>query len=66
MVSVIESLIVLQERDRKLIRLRSELAHIAPERQDLQQKTMAASTAQDAARLRFKQVETSKGAAPLR
>ena len=60
MLEVIEKLIILQDRDRKLIRLREELAHIPAERQQLQTKTAAAQAALDAAKQRGKQIESDR------
>ena len=60
MLEVIEKLIILQDRDRKLIRLREELAHIPAERQQLQTKAAAAQAALDAAKQRGKQIESDR------
>src|SRR5688572_3290437 len=60
MLEVIEKLIILQDRDRKLIRLREELAHIPAERQQLQTKAAAAQSGLDAAKQRGKQIESDR------
>lgn len=60
MLEVIEKLIILQDRDRKLIRLREELAHIPAERQQLQSKAAAAQAGLDAAKQRGKQIESDR------
>ena len=60
MLEVIEKLIILQDRDRKLIRLREELAHIPAERQQLQAKAAAAQAGLDAAKQRGKQIESDR------
>jgi uncharacterized protein len=60
MLEVIEKLIILQDRDRKLIRLREELAHIPAERQQLQAKAAGAQAALDAAKQRGKQIESDR------
>lgn len=60
MLDVIEKLLILQDRDRRLIRLREEVAHIPVERQQLQAKAAAAQTALDAAKHKGKQIETER------
>jgi uncharacterized protein len=60
MLEVIEKLIILQDRDRKLMRLREELAHIPAERQQLQTKAAAAQAGLDAAKQRGKQIESDR------
>jgi uncharacterized protein len=60
MLEVIEKLLILQERDRNLSRLRTELANIAPECQALQAKTAASKIALEAARQRVKQMESNR------
>ena len=52
MLDAIEKLLILQDRDRKLIRLREEVAHIPVERQQLQAKAAASQAALDAANTR--------------
>lgn len=60
MLEIIEKLLILQDRDRRILRVSQELAHIAPERDGL--RTKAASTQQslEAAKLRVKQIETER------
>jgi uncharacterized protein len=60
MLDVIEKLLILQDRDRKLIRLRDELAHIPVERQQLQAKAAASQAALDAAKHKGKQIESDR------
>lgn len=60
MLEVIEKLLILQDRDRKLIRLREEVAHIPIERQQLQAKAATSQAELDAAKLRVKQIETDR------
>lgn len=60
MLEVIEKLLVLQERDRKLRRLRDELAQIEPQRQALKTKATHAETALEGAKLRLKQLEMER------
>ena len=60
MQEVIEKLLVLQDRDRKIHRVQQELAHISPEREGL--KAIAASTQSqlEAAKTRVKQIESER------
>jgi uncharacterized protein len=60
MLEAIEKLIVLQDRDRKIIRLRAELAQVEPERQSVNGRFSNAQAALDAARLKVKQIETQR------
>ena len=60
MLEAIEKLLVLQDRDRKISRLRNELANVGPERHALQTKTAASQAALDAARQRIKHIESDR------
>jgi uncharacterized protein len=60
MLEAIEKLIILQDRDRKLIRLREELAHIPAERLQLQAKAASAQTNLDTAKQKGKQIESDR------
>lgn len=60
MLEVIEKLLILQDRDRKIQRVESEAANIAPERDALQGKLSGAQSALEAAKLRGKQIETDR------
>ena len=60
MLEAIEKLLILQDRDRKLLRVRDELAHVAPERQALTDRASSTQTALDAAKLRGKQIESER------
>jgi predicted nucleic acid-binding Zn-ribbon protein len=60
MLEAIEKLLILQDRDRKISRIRTELANMTPERQALQFKTAASQAGLEAARLRVKQIETER------
>ena len=60
MLDTIEKLLVLQDRDRKIRRIRAELAHIEPERQMLKAKLGGAQTALDHAKTRVKQLESNR------
>jgi hypothetical protein len=60
MLDVIEKLLVLQDRDRKLRRVQMELSHIEPERQTLKAKLSGAQGSLEAAKLRGKQIESER------
>ena len=60
MLDVIEKLLVLQDRDRKILQTRDELAHIGPERQELLGRASGSQAKLDAAKLRVKQIESDR------
>jgi predicted nucleic acid-binding Zn-ribbon protein len=60
MQEIIEKLLVLQDRDRKLLRTSQELAHIGPERESLKAKAASTQSQLDAAKLRVKQIESER------
>src|SRR4051794_1963688 len=60
MLTAIETLLILQDRDRKIHRLETELANLGPERQALLSKGKESQAALDAAKLRVKQIETDR------
>jgi predicted nucleic acid-binding Zn-ribbon protein len=60
MLDVIEKLLILQDRDRKIMRTRNEFAHIDPERKNLQAKLAKALETLENAKLRGKQIETDR------
>lgn len=60
MLDAIEKLLILQDRDRKIRRLRAELAHIEPERQMFRAKAATAQTQLEEARTRVKQLESDR------
>jgi predicted nucleic acid-binding Zn-ribbon protein len=60
MQEIIEKLLVLQDRDRKLLRVTQELAHIGPERESLKAKAASTQTALDAAKLCVKKIESER------
>jgi uncharacterized protein len=60
MLEVIEKLLILQDRDRKIHRVKEELAQIQPERQDLQNRATSAQAALDGAKTRGKQIESDR------
>ena len=60
MQDIIEKLLILQDRDRKIVRVTQELAHISPERDGLHKKAAATQTALTAAKLRGNQIESER------
>ena len=60
MLETIEKLLILQDRDRKIRRLKGELAHIEPERQTFKAKAANSTASLENAKLRVKQLETSR------
>jgi predicted nucleic acid-binding Zn-ribbon protein len=60
MLDVIEKLLVLQDRDRKIHRVQQELAQIAPERETLRSRANSTQTQLDAAKTRVKQIESER------
>jgi len=60
MQEIIEKLLILQDRDRKLLRVTQELAHIGPERDNLRTRAAATQGQLEAAKLRVKQIETER------
>lgn len=60
MLDVIEKLLVLQDRDRNLIRTQAELASIEPQRERAKSRANASQQALDAAKLKSKQIESDK------
>jgi len=60
MFDVIEKLLILQDRDKQIRRVRAELAHIEPERQMLKTKANGAQSALDKAKLRVKELESRR------
>jgi predicted nucleic acid-binding Zn-ribbon protein len=56
----IEKLLILQDRDQKILRLREQLARIGPERESLRSQTGAAQDALAAARARARQIEKDR------
>jgi len=65
MLDVVEKLLILQDRDRKLHRLKGELSHIAPERQMFQARAAEAHAALEQAKTRVKQTESDRKALEL-
>ena len=60
MQEIIEKLLILQDRDRKILRVTQELAHIGPERESLRARASSTQTQLDAAKLRVRQIETER------
>lgn len=60
MLEIIEKLLILQERDRQIQRVKGELDHIEPERQVLKAKSSGAQSGLDNAKLRVKELETRR------
>ena len=60
MLPVIENLLILQDRDRRIQRLQTELGGIAPERALLQSKTQGTQAALEAARQRALHIESDR------
>jgi len=60
MLEVIEKLLILQDRDRRIRRVKAELAAIAPQRQAMKSKAAGAQAALESARQRVKAIETQR------
>ena len=60
MIDTIEKLLILQDRDRQLLRVRGELEHIEPQRQALKAKALGAQADLDSARARNMQIESDR------
>jgi uncharacterized protein len=60
MQDIIEKLLILQDRDRKISRITQELAHIGPEREGLKQKAAATQNILEAAKLAVKKIESER------
>jgi len=60
MLEAIEKLLILQDRDRKIRRIQTELAHIEPERQTLKTKASGAIANLEAGKQRTKQIESDR------
>src|SRR5437879_1864180 len=56
----IEKLLILQDRDRKIRRVKGELAHIEPERQALKAKAINTQTALEEAKNKVKKIESDR------
>ncbi len=60
MLETIEKLLILQDRDRQIRRVRTELAHVEPERQALKTKSAEAQASVDRAKQKIKELETRR------
>jgi len=60
MLDTIEKLLVLQDRDKHIRRVRMELEHIEPERQSLTNKASGAQASLDRAKLKVREFETAR------
>ncbi len=60
MLEVIEKLLILQDRDRKILQEQEELARIAPERLELQARSATAQAKLENVRQRIKQLESER------
>jgi|SRR6266850_546185 len=60
MLETIEKLLILQDRDRKILKVRDELARIPSERNELQAKLASAQAHLEAAKLKVKQIESDR------
>jgi len=60
MLEVIEKLLILQDRDSKILQLQEELARIGPDRVAIQGRLAGASAGLEAAKLRSKQLESDR------
>lgn len=60
MQETIEKLLILQDRDRKILRVQQELAHIAPERETFRARAAATQSQLETAKGRIKQTETER------
>src|SRR5271154_6731394 len=60
MQEIIEKLLILQDRNRKILRVSEELEHISPERSNLQARAAGTQTQLENAKLRVKQIEAER------
>jgi uncharacterized protein len=60
MLDIIEKLIILQDCDRKITRLRGELARLEPERQTIRAKAAAIQTTLEKSKLQVRQLESER------
>ena len=60
MLEIIEKLLILQERDRRILRVTQELGHIGPERESLRARAVTTQHSLEAARTRVKQIESDR------
>jgi predicted nucleic acid-binding Zn-ribbon protein len=60
MYDIIEKLLILQERDRRILQVREELARMGPDRDALRSQMGATAAALDAAKVRARQIENDR------
>ncbi|MGA2557297.1 MAG: C4-type zinc ribbon domain-containing protein [Verrucomicrobiota bacterium] len=60
MYDIIEKLLILQERDRRILQVREQMARIGPERETLRTQMSAAAAAEEGAKARGKQIESDR------
>src|SRR5256885_3501527 len=60
MLDVIEKLLILQDRDRKIRRLKGELAHIEPQRQTMKTRVATATANLENAKTKVKELESRR------
>ena len=60
MFDVIEKLLILQDRDRKIRRLKGELGHIEPQRQTMKTRAVTANAALENAKTKVKELESHR------
>ena len=60
MLPAIENLLILQDRDRKIMRVEAELANLLPERNSLDLRAKQASAKLEAGKLKAKQIESER------
>src|SRR5215471_1603076 len=60
MLDVIEKLLILQDRDRKIRRVKGELSHIEPQRHTMKARAAAANTSLDSAKTKVKELESQR------
>ncbi len=60
MLDVIEKLLILQDRDRKLLKVQDELAHFPHEREQLEARAVSTQSGLDTAKTRVKQIESDR------
>jgi len=60
MYDIIGKLLILQERDQRIMQVREQLARLGPERETLRAQTSAALAALEAAKARAKQIESDR------
>src|ERR1700679_412366 len=60
MQEIIEKLLILQDRNRKILRVSQELANISPERDNLRARATGTQTQLENAKLRVKQIEAER------